>query len=125
MNDRTSYMNTAARSHRLIVAAGCLLWCAGCSLAGDWRTVSVIPAPGDDMRVLSAISFAWDGRYTATERRSAEQTTSTGRYKWNGFRLKLMPEQGDPQEYPCMRSMDGSLAVRYPASVTATLRASD
>lgn len=125
MNDRTAHSNAWARTHRLIVAVGFLLCCVGCSLTGDWRTVGVAPASSDDMRMLSAISFASDGRYTATEHWRTERTTSTGRFNWNGMRLKLVPDNGTPRDYACKRNMDGSLTIQYANSVTATLRASD
>jgi hypothetical protein len=94
----------------------------GCSIAGSWRTIAVDP-PGAPFPV-DRVTFDRDDNYTATGSREGETRTSTGRYRWNWFKLDVLEPGGQPRTYSAQRRLDGKLVLTYKegrGKVTATL----
>ncbi len=85
---------------------------AGCRLDGTWSVVSVVPEPRGSSPVVSVISFSPDGRYAATELTAGQSVSSTGRYGWDGFRLKLLRHGGVERVFPCGFNWDFSLRIK-------------
>ena len=119
-----------AMSRRMRQVSICLVGLvplSGCvGLTGGWRVVSV--APDENTATIQAISFDWRGRFSITEMREGEAVTSSGRYTWNGLRLRLRQDEGGSWLYPCYLSWDGSLRIKdepRPAAVTMKLRRYD
>ena len=100
----------------------CLLAFFGCSIAGSWQRVAVDP-PGVPFP-LDHVTFDRDNNYTATWSQQERARTSTGRYKWNGFKLDIMERGSMPRTYRANLRMDGRLVLTYQergAKVAATL----
>lgn len=72
----------------------------GCSIQGDWKTVSVEPQEYTD-KMFSTVSFGKDNMYTSTATYGGMVVTSTGNYKWNGMTgtLDVMPQEGETRQY--------------------------
>lgn len=82
----------------------------GCRLlSGDWRAVSI--EPRENAQALRAISFDRGGRYTATEAKEGEGTTTSGQYAWTGLKLRLIPDEGEGRSYGCRLGWDRSLIL--------------
>lgn len=100
----------------------CLLAFFGCGIAGSWKRVAVDP-PGAPFP-MDHVTFDRDNNYTATWSQQERARTSTGRYKWNGFKLDIMERGSLPRAYRARLRLDGKLVLTYEergAKVAATL----
>jgi hypothetical protein len=78
-------------------AAAMAIPALACSVTGSWRTVAVRPPSAPFP--IEAVTFSDDGHYTATGREDGERRTTTGRYRFNGYTLRLRPPAGPEQKF--------------------------
>ncbi len=71
-----------------------LLLLAGCNaqLAGKWRLVQA--APNRETFAIDDAEFTRDGAYSLTATIEGRTRRETGEFKYNGFDLRLFPEDG-------------------------------
>jgi hypothetical protein len=105
----------------VIPAVTCLLSLVnGCGLSGTWRTVDV--APTGEQFPIASVTFDRAGKFTASSGDHGDRRTSTGAFKWNGFRLLLRPTDAPEQVYRGRFLVGGRLSLAHKASRTrATL----
>ena len=72
----------------------------GCSIAGVWKTIEVVPPDAAERIPFQMVTFTDDGTYTATGKQGTEITTATGTYKWDGLNLAVTPTGGKARVYP-------------------------
>ncbi len=91
----------------LLAAAG------GCSVTGTWRTVHVEAGGGGDALDFSidTITFADDGRYTATTT-GPNRMTTTGTYRFRATSLTLIPADDAAVTYGASVRSDRLLLTR-------------
>ena len=73
---------------------------------------------------MDHVTFDRDNNYTATWSKQERARTSTGRYKWNGFKLDIMERGSLPRVYRARLRLDGKLVLTYEergVKVAATL----
>lgn len=82
-----------------MLAALGLLLCTGCgrALVGNWRLVEAIP--NRQVFSLDNVTFRPDGTFSATTTIEGLTTEESGRYEFNGFKLKLRPKAGGQRAY--------------------------
>lgn len=95
----------------MVVAVAAVAGAAGCSIAGSWRTVTIDP-PGVPFP-LQHVAFDREHNYMASWTESGRSRTSTGRYNWNGFTLRVWQEGNLPRKYGARRRLDGRLVLTY------------
>lgn len=84
---------------RCAMAMFCLTMLCGCSIAGSWKTVRIDPEDKADSFAFSSVDFDTDGKYSAVVKYGGKSRTTSGKYEWNGFNLKIMPRDGDARDY--------------------------
>ncbi len=77
----------------------CLVIFSGCSITGHWKTVRIKPIEMTDEFALSSVSFDSDGKYAAVVKYDGKSRTTSGKYEWDGFTLKLNPRDGEDRQY--------------------------
>jgi hypothetical protein len=87
----------------------------GCRLDGSWTRVEPAQASPRHARVIDAVTFTPDGRYTITETRGSERITTTGRYAFSGTSLVLNEEGDGSRTLICRRSPGAALTIENPA----------
>ena len=88
-------------SHTTVGLTLVLLVGSGCSLTGTWKTVSVQPQDAVGKFPISMVTFDENNMtYTAPSIYQGKTVTSTGKYDWNGMRLRIMPEGKPERTYP-------------------------
>ncbi len=68
------------------------------------------------------MTLSTSGEYTATATASASGKTETGRYRWNGFMLELLPSGGQRQTYAGRVAANGVLLLSDPNQKNVTVR---
>ena len=114
------------RTTMVLAALICITTAGGCTIAGSWRTIAVDP-PGAPFPV-DRVTFDRDNNYTASGSQEGEICTSTGRYRWNWFKLDVMEPGRLPRTYSARRRLDGRLVLTYKegrGKVTAILAKMD
>lgn len=110
------------RTTMVLAALMCITTAGGCTIAGSWRTIAIDP-PGAPFPV-DRVTFDRGNNYTASGSQEGEIRTSTGRYRWNWFKLDVMEPGRLPRTYSARRRLDGKLMLTYEegrGKVTATL----
>lgn len=106
-----------------LAAAGAVtVLICGCSLVGDWQTVSVRPA-GEHFPITNLTLDKQHG-FTATYDYDGQRRTCAGRYEWSGMRLVLEPVDGQRRVYRARRRINGRLVLVHEdtmSRVVATL----
>lgn len=96
-----------------LLALGVMLL-GGCSIAGTWKTVKVSPESEGKSFPIQMVTFTPDGDYSATEQRGDQTMTSSGKYKWDGMNLTVMPTGGSERVYPgCMCLITNRLVLKH------------
>jgi len=85
------------RKFGLAGLAGLAAALAGCSIAGEWRTVNTDQVGANFP--FYQVTFTEDHRYIAKGGPQVKDRTSTGTYSWNGMELKVTPKDGEPRSY--------------------------
>lgn len=73
--------------------------CAG-SIVGHWSLTKAVP--NKQTLAIDDASFARDGRYSATVTIEGKTVREEGRYKYNGFKLTMLPGGGGQHRYNTM-----------------------
>ena len=76
----------------LSLLSGC-----GRAIVGDWRMVSA--TPNREVFGIDHATFGRDGTFSATMTVEGLTADRTGRYEFNGFKLKLRPQGGGQRAY--------------------------
>ncbi|MGD2110959.1 MAG: hypothetical protein PVI86_16405 [Phycisphaerae bacterium] len=95
---------------------------SACSIAGSWRVVSTDPPEAPFP--VEVVTFDPQHNYTATSSKTLKRGGSTGKYRWNGFRLEIAESGKSPRTYKARRQPDGTLVLTYEENgigVSATL----
>ncbi len=88
-----------SRKTQCALTITCLMVLSGCSITGHWKTVRIDPADAADSFAFSSVDFDSDGRYSAVVKYDGKSRTTSGKYKWDGFTLKINPRDGDERSY--------------------------
>jgi hypothetical protein len=81
----------------LMSVAGGLFVLGGCSVAGQWR----VKADESGQKFpFYQIDLREDGQYVAKGNPGGQERTFTGKYKWSGMELTVMPQDGETRKYP-------------------------
>lgn len=103
-------------------ASAGLVLLAGCGLGGAWCTVKVTPQ--DARFPIASATFAADETYCVSRIAGGQTSSSSGTYRWTGFKLILAPEGTSSQTYSGYLRLDGKLVLAHgsgKAKVTAVL----
>lgn len=76
--------------------AGAVTGCSG-MIAGEWRMVEAYPHR-DVIRIDNAV-FRKDGTYSADTTFEGKSQRQNGTYKFNGYNLRLVPDEGGRREF--------------------------
>lgn len=80
----------------LVPALAGLAGCHG-AIVGKWRLAEAVP--NRHTIAIDHVAFNRDGTYSAAVTNEGRTTKETGRYKFNGFKLELLPKAGGYHAY--------------------------
>ena len=83
----------------LCLALPMLTGCAG-SIVGHWSLTKAVP--NKQTLAIDNARFARDGTYTADVTIEGKTVREEGRYKYNGFKLTMLPAGGGQHRYNTM-----------------------
>jgi hypothetical protein len=94
----------------------------GCSVTGTWNRIESSPNNPPGRFILSTVTFAEDGRFTATESDNGRRRTLTGAYRFDGSTLLLEPADQPSHRLPARLDNEQTLVIQYdPDDANATI----